>query len=385
MYNANVASLPRFLCFSFFTRLCNERQETTTMPTTLTMPTMKHNNNKNSYVTLSASEIQRHRRHAQYFLHRLVLLNPYGTAVRRPDTEHFNAWSTILTPALPSPEDFPEYDVKQPVHSRDTGNDYENKETSLQRISSEKKLVKHVEIVSTAECRQLIAVFQTRLPRELRNHVYQWLVHTDEYFIESKANIAALPPKRISLSSLSTTRRKDWGIWKVNPKVVGESFYHEILEHWYRHTTFRFRSPFTLIPRFLDKKAYDHSTTIRELVGNVYCCIHTKVLFKMLKHGSPRLDEELANLDNMFLFGDSTKVQIYVDLRGEWDTKEANWTELRQRFEYLWPIFVKAMDRSFLIELELIGNEHVPNVQDASPESWVKGAQEFVDAAMRWP
>jgi len=96
------------------------------------------------------------------------------------------------------------------------------------------------------------------------------------------------------LSALSTNRHDESGTWKVTARHVGESSYYEMLEYWLRHRVFLFCSLFPFITKFLNTRAHGDSVVVKDVVGEVYCCVHMKELFRMLKKRSRRLAAEAA-------------------------------------------------------------------------------------------
>jgi hypothetical protein len=124
--------------------------------------------------------------------------------------------------------------------------------------------------LATSECNQLCNRIMTQLPRELRDMIYQCISTNSEERISREYFRSIMNPK-------TRTHDYDSKRWKAthypehywDVEYVGEDFSRELLENYYRTSTFLFGDDDGLIERFLNVDQMKIGYAPKELVSRI--------------------------------------------------------------------------------------------------------------------
>lgn len=159
-----------------------------------------------------------------------------------------------------------------------------------------KDIEKATEAYNVAVCRNIGPAMYKRLPRELRDMVYEYLttskLHTTSitaYLAVENSNTDILCPERY---------------WRAS--VIGSEVAHELKESWYRNTTFRVDGNMS-IKTLLDKDRFGIGLEPRDLINKLTRQI--SVVGFSTKDGNV---QTLLNLCELFLLRTVTQLHVNV-------------------------------------------------------------------------
>jgi hypothetical protein len=141
-------------------------------------------------------------------------------------------------------------------------------ENDLARSSSEEQ--EACQTLAKAECTQLCSSVMTQLPRELRDMVYQNLSTRPEERISREHFRSTLDPQtRIYAYDSARARATHYPEHYWDASYVGHDMYRELVENYYRTSTFVFDDDSGLIERFLDTDQLKLGYAPQQLVSKI--------------------------------------------------------------------------------------------------------------------
>lgn len=173
-----------------------------------------------------------------------------------------------------------------------------------------------VEQLAKSECLQLSSQVMTKLPRELRDMIYFHLSTRDRELIEREHF-------RTTLDPLTRLYSYNFDRWKAehfpehywNPEYVSTPFYKELVENYYRTSTFLFSDDPGVMKRFLTIDEMRLGILPRDLVANVEIGLnavsHDRGSFRAYMFGIPKSPERMREaLDGIFELKSGARVII---------------------------------------------------------------------------
>ncbi|KAI4951771.1 hypothetical protein J4E86_007187 [Alternaria arbusti] len=163
-----------------------------------------------------------------------------------------------------------------------------------------------VEQVARTECQQLTNNIMTKLPREIRDMIYFHLSTRDRELIEREHF-------RTTLDPITRLYSYDFNRWKAqhfpahywNTDYVGQPFYRELVENYYRTSTFLFGDDPGVMKRFLTTDEMKLGILPKSLVSSVEIGLnavsHDRGSFRAYMFGIPKSPERMREaLDGIF-------------------------------------------------------------------------------------
>ena len=173
-----------------------------------------------------------------------------------------------------------------------------------------------VEQVARTECRQLTNNIMTKLPREIRDMIYFHLSTRDRELIEREHF-------RTTLDPITRLYSYDFNRWKAqhfpahywNTDYVGQPFYRELVENYYRTSTFLFGDDPGVMKRFLTTDEMKLGIPPKALVSSVEIGLnavsHDRGSFRAYMFGIPKSPERMREaLDGIFELKPGAKIVI---------------------------------------------------------------------------
>ena len=173
-----------------------------------------------------------------------------------------------------------------------------------------------VEQVARTECQQLTNNIMTRLPREIRDMIYFHLSTRDRELIEREHF-------RTTLDPITRLYSYDFNRWKAqhfpahywNTEYVGQPFYRELVENYYRTSTFLFGDDPGVMKRFLTTDEMKLGIPPKALVSSVEIGLnavsHDRGSFRAYMFGIPKSPERMREaLDGIFELKPGAKIVI---------------------------------------------------------------------------
>jgi len=173
-----------------------------------------------------------------------------------------------------------------------------------------------VEQVARTECQQLTNNIMTKLPREIRDMIYFHLSTRDRELIEREHF-------RTTLDPLTRLYSYDFNRWKAqhfpahywNTEYVGQPFYRELVENYYRTSTFLFGDDPGVMKRFLTTDEMKLGIPPKALVSSVEIGLnavsHDRGSFRAYMFGIPKSPERMREaLDGIFELKPGAKIVI---------------------------------------------------------------------------
>jgi len=173
-----------------------------------------------------------------------------------------------------------------------------------------------VEQVARTECQQLTNNIMTKLPREIRDMIYFHLSTRDRELIEREHF-------RTTLDPLTRLYSYDFDRWKAqhfpahywNTDYVGQPFYRELVENYYRTSTFLFGDDPGVMKRFLTTDEMKLGIPPKALVSSVEIGLnavsHDRGSFRAYMFGIPKSPERMREaLDGIFELKPGAKIVI---------------------------------------------------------------------------
>jgi hypothetical protein len=251
------------------------------------------------------------------------------------------------------------------------------KDISEEIITAEAVADTHLAPIAASECQQIMDDLAQRLPRELRDDIYKWLVPTESFSIRTNSCLESLP-------TTSTPRAmppaKSWDGFSFSMFHYMKGDHNlEILKHWYQRTLFTFQGVSSRILKFLATKPFGTNLIVRDVVRNISIILDIPQLNQKFK---ARYDVEtevpslrvnflqyLHRIDRLaFQSKRKTKVHIRLD-KGQtkfWDPISLE--DLEELFESLWPYMERMIDRRYMVTM----NGTVPDMKTPSPKTWAR-------------
>ncbi|KAH7397392.1 hypothetical protein BKA66DRAFT_556948 [Pyrenochaeta sp. MPI-SDFR-AT-0127] len=173
-----------------------------------------------------------------------------------------------------------------------------------------------IEQVAEAECNQLSHHVITKLPREIRDMIYQHLSTRNPEHIEREHF-------RTTLDPVTRLYSYDHARWKAshfpdhfwNPRYVGDLFFRELVENYYRNSTFTFGDDPEVMKRFLSTDEMGINILPKDLVRNIE--VHLKAVsydrgsFRGYMFGVPKKPERLqAALDGLSELNEGARICV---------------------------------------------------------------------------
>ncbi|KAI4624518.1 hypothetical protein J4E83_004193 [Alternaria metachromatica] len=173
-----------------------------------------------------------------------------------------------------------------------------------------------VEQVAWTECQQLTNNIMTKLPREIRDMIYFHLSTRDRELIEREHF-------RTTLDPITRLYSYDFNRWKAqhfpahywNTDYVGQPFYRELVENYYRTSTFLFGDDPGVMKRFLITDEMKLGIPPKALVSSVEIGLnavsHDRGSFRAYMFGIPKSPERMREaLDGIFELKPGAKIVI---------------------------------------------------------------------------
>jgi len=173
-----------------------------------------------------------------------------------------------------------------------------------------------VEQVARTECQQLTNNIMTKLPREIRDMIYFHLSTRDRELIEREHF-------RTTLDPITRLYSYDFNRWKAqhfpahywNTDYVGQPFYRELVENYYRTSTFLFGDDPGVMKRFLTTDEMKLDIPPKALVSSVEIGLnavsHDRGSFRAYMFGIPKSPERMREaLDGIFELKPGAKIVI---------------------------------------------------------------------------
>jgi hypothetical protein len=173
-----------------------------------------------------------------------------------------------------------------------------------------------VEQLAKSECQQLTNNIMTKLPREIRDMIYMHLSTRDRELIEREHF-------RTTLDPLTRLYSYDFARWKAqhfpahywNPDYVSQAFYCELVENYYRTSTFLFGDDAGVMKRFLNADEMRLGIPPKALVSSVEIGLnavsHDRGSFRAYMFGIPKSPERMREaLDGIFDLRAGAKIVI---------------------------------------------------------------------------
>ncbi|KAI4916335.1 uncharacterized protein J4E92_009252 [Alternaria infectoria] len=173
-----------------------------------------------------------------------------------------------------------------------------------------------VEQVARTECQQLTNNIMTKLPREIRDMIYFHLSTRDRELIEREHF-------RTTLDPITRLYSYDFHRWKAqhfpahywNTDYVGQPFYRELVENYYRTSTFLFGDDPGVMKRFLTTDEMKLGIPPKALVSSVEIGLnavsHDRGSFRAYMFGIPKSPERMREaLDGIFELKPGAKIVI---------------------------------------------------------------------------
>ncbi|KAI4908356.1 hypothetical protein J4E90_008981 [Alternaria incomplexa] len=173
-----------------------------------------------------------------------------------------------------------------------------------------------VEQVARTECQQLTNNIMTKLPREIRDMIYFHLSTRDRELIEREHF-------RTTLDPITRLYSYDFNRWKAqhfpahywNTDYVGQPFYRELVENYYRTSTFLFGDDPGVMKRFLTTDEMKLGIPPKALLSSVEIGLnavsHDRGSFRAYMFGIPKSPERMREaLDGIFELKPGAKIVI---------------------------------------------------------------------------
>jgi hypothetical protein len=235
----------------------------------------------------------------------------------------------------------------------------------------------HLAPIAALECQQIMDTLAQRLPRELRDSIYKWLVPTKTFRIITKSSLGSLPTLSTP-HAVPSARSLDGFSFSMFYYMKGDHFL-EILQHWYERQGFNFQIPggSSSVFKFLAKTPLGTNVVIRDVMRSISITFdipHLNEIFKRryfveTEVSSRRMNflQCLRRINRAALcFDRANRVHIRLDKAqdGFWDPVSR--VGLEDLFESLWPYMEKLMVRGFKITM----NGTIPDLKTPSPKTW---------------
>jgi hypothetical protein len=248
---------------------------------------------------------------------------------------------------------------------------------------------KHLACIAAFECQHLMDTFAKRLPRELRNSVYQRLVPTGRHECKNISELKALP--KIDAPKAMPRAKSCNGFSFLMFHYMGGNHLPEILEQWYRCTAFNFKGGgFT---KFLEEvKPLGNQVSPRDLIRNVKFNLDTIRLTMMFeKRYNVRAENPnpsngsnivpchivLQGLEEIFYFQPLTKVHVQF-FRAPYFYGPGH-AELKDFFEGIWGLITRMLDKGYLVDMYDSDGAFIPDMVTPSPKTWTDS---FLDVSI---
>jgi hypothetical protein len=247
-------------------------------------------------------------------------------------------------------------------------------------VVAEASADKHLDYIAAFECQHLMDTFAKRLPRELRNSVYQWLVPTGTYECKSISDLKALP--KIDAPKAMPRAKSCDGFSFLMFHYMEGNHLSEILEHWYRWTTFSFKGGgFT---KYIgEMKPLGNQISPRDLIRNVKFNLDTIRMTMMFarRYNVPAENPNPSNgsninpchvviqgLDDVFYFDPLTKVHVRF-FRAPYFYGPSH-ADLEEFFEGIWGFITRVLEKGHLIDMYDSDGSFIPDMVTPSPKTW---------------
>lgn len=127
-----------------------------------------------------------------------------------------------------------------------------------------------IEQLAKAECLKLSNRIMSKLPREVRDMVYQYISTRDSESIEREHFRATLDPlTRLYSYDFERWKKQHFPEHYWDPEYVSKPMYDELVENYYRTSTFVFNDDAGVMKRFLTTDEMRLSLLPRDLVAKV--------------------------------------------------------------------------------------------------------------------
>lgn len=187
-----------------------------------------------------------------------------------------------------------------------------------------------VEAFAKSECLAIASQVVTKLPRELRDMIYHHLSTRSSERIEREHFRTTIDPLT-KLYSYSHAR------WKAShfpehfwhTEYVGASFFQELVENYYRTSTFIFSDDPSVVKQFLGMDEFNLGILPKDLVSNVEMHLNAvsydRGSFRAYMFGTPKKPERLqAQLEPIFELRQGARICVHflTEAKEEKDREE---------------------------------------------------------------
>jgi hypothetical protein len=239
---------------------------------------------------------------------------------------------------------------------------------------------KHLACISAFECQHLMDTFAKRLPRELRNSVYQWLVPIGIYELKKSTCFETLPTIKTP-GAIPRARAHDGFSFQMF-HYLEDNHLTEILEHWYKWTTFTF-SAGGAAKLFAEVKPLGNKVSAMDLIRNVKLNLEINGLSRSFhrrynvpaenpnpSNGSNHIPIHviLGGFEDVFSFAPLTKIHVQF-FRAPYYLGPSH-ADLEDLFEGMWDLITRMLERGCTIDMCDSDGTFIPDMVTPSPKTW---------------
>ncbi|EUC46534.1 hypothetical protein COCMIDRAFT_4436 [Bipolaris oryzae ATCC 44560] len=173
-----------------------------------------------------------------------------------------------------------------------------------------------VEQLARRECLELCNQIMGRLPREVRDMIYLHLSTRDVEIIEREHFRTTLDPLTLLYSyNFERWKKQHFPEHYWDPKYVSKPMYNELVENYYRTSTFVFSDDSGVMKRFLTTDEMRIGLLPKDLVANVEIGLnavsHDRGSFRAYMFGVPKSPERMREaVDGLFELKAGARVVI---------------------------------------------------------------------------
>lgn len=173
-----------------------------------------------------------------------------------------------------------------------------------------------IEQLAKAECLELSNRIMCKLPREVRDMIYFYISTRDSESIEREHFRTTLDPlTRLYSYDFERWKKQHFPEHHWDPEYVSKPMYNELVENYYRTSTFIFSDDAGVMKRFLTTDEMRLGLLPRDLVAKVEIGLkavsHDRGSFRAYMFGVPKSSERMReSLDGLFELKPGARVVI---------------------------------------------------------------------------
>lgn len=222
---------------------------------------------------------------------------------------------------------------------------------------SNKRLDWHLDQLIVLDRRQLFHKMQIRLPQELRDEVYGWLVGSSGVKIFSDIEMNKLPTINSPLSDMEEIFKGPIPWW--DREFLGEAILEDFLMAWYRQSMFVLEYPYNIMEQFLSFQPFQSNLEMKDIIRHVLCKVGAyfapELTNKTRDAREGPLCESISKLERIFDSPAKAKVELLFQFKADgnrWD-RETKLETMEDVLETIWPTLTKAAEKRYTIKLRL--------------------------------